>query len=621
MKEIRIFYNDITSCILNNGHISNFFKIERGVRQGDPLSPYLFIIAVEILSGHLKNHPNVKGITFRNTEYLISQLADDTTLLLDGTYESLKQVFIVLDEFKTLSGLTLNHSKTEVIWLGREFRNMKEYDFNFKLKWNHDGVFKLLGISYDLGTDDFTYANYEDRLTKIQNILKNWTLRNLTLIGKVTIVKTLVMPQLVHLFTSLPNPPNSFFTQLETEIFKFIWDNKNDKIKRGVLYCSKENGGLNLQHPPSFCNSLKLTWLGKIFNNDNHQWKLLFNDECNLTGGHSLLFNLHPKSIANIAKFLNPFWKDLLSAWIKLNEWKEPTAANDVLAQTIHLNPNIRVGGKPLNNKNWIESGLVYIGDIIEDGNIMTLKGIVETYNIDMHHLEYRGLREAIPKEWLNLIKNDSMAIGSPNPFLKGLVKKKKLNKFFYDYVVKPFRLDSPAKEKWELELNIENVNWENCYETNFKCSYNTKVQNFQYKFLHRAIYTNSRLYKMKMVESENCTFCKSNIETIDHLFWSCSHTKNYINEFIKFLKEKCNFELNLSQREFFLGLDDTDNELSGLNYSLYLLKYSILQAKLKNTIPKFKIFLNSLASVAKIEIDSNRFDRKWGIFGGALPQ
>ena len=585
------------------------------------LRPYLFIIAVEILSGHLKNHPNVKGITFRNTEYLISQLADDTTLLLDGTYESLKQVFIVLDEFKTLSGLTLNHSKTEVIWLGREFRNMKEYDFNFKLKWNHDGVFKLLGISYDLGTDDFTYANYEDRLTKIQNILKNWTLRNLTLIGKVTIVKTLVMPQLVHLFTSLPNPPNSFFTQLETEIFKFIWDNKNDKIKRGVLYCSKENGGLNLQHPPSFCNSLKLTWLGKIFNNDNHQWKLLFNDECNLTGGHSLLFNLHPKSIANIAKFLNPFWKDLLSAWIKLNEWKEPTAANDVLAQTIHLNPNIRVGGKPLNNKNWIESGLVYIGDIIEDGNIMTLKGIVETYNIDMHHLEYRGLREAIPKEWLNLIKNDSMAIGSPNPFLKGLVKKKKLNKFFYDYVVKPFRLDSPAKEKWELELNIENVNWENCYETNFKCSYNTKVQNFQYKFLHRAIYTNSRLYKMKMVESENCTFCKSNIETIDHLFWSCSHTKNYINEFIKFLKEKCNFELNLSQREFFLGLDDTDNELSGLNYSLYLLKYSILQAKLKNTIPKFKIFLNSLASVAKIEIDSNRFDRKWGIFGGALPQ
>ena len=619
-KWVKIFYKNISSCILNNGHISSFFNIKRGVRQGDPLSPYLFLIAVEVLSGHLKYHPEIRGISFRDTEYLISQLADDTTLLLDGTYESLKQVFAVLDDFKILSGLKLNFSKTEAIWLGSDFGSMKEYDFDFKLKWNHEGVFKLLGITYDLGKDDITFGNYEDKMKTIQKTLKNWTLRNLTLIGKVTIIKTLIIPQLVHLFTSLPNPPNSFFKDIETEIFKFIWDNKNDKIKRGVLYCAKEDGGLNLQHLPSFCNSLKLTWLGKIFKNERYPWKLLFNDECNLTGGHSLLFNLHPKSIENVAKTLNPFWNDMLSIWTKLNAWREPAVVGDVLRQSIHRNPFIRIQRKTIYRKHWIESGFVYIADIIENGKIMELDEINETYDIGMHHLDYRGLLEAIPKEWLNLIRNDTTnCMGTPNPFLKGILSKKNLNQFFYNYVVKPFRVTAPAIEKWELELNLNDTDWVHIYDSNFRSSCNTKIQNFQYKFLHRAIYTNSRLFKMKIVESEKCTFCKTSEETIDHLFWDCSITKKYIHLYLKFLKEKCNYDLNLSKKDFFLGLDNIENELLGVNYSLCMLKYSILQAKCKNSIPKFEIYFNNLTNIIRTEISLNRFERKWGMFGGAI--
>ena len=59
--------------------------IQRGCRQGDPLSPYILILCAEILSIKIRNNKNIKGITINEDEYKLSQFADDTSLLLDGS--------------------------------------------------------------------------------------------------------------------------------------------------------------------------------------------------------------------------------------------------------------------------------------------------------------------------------------------------------------------------------------------------------------------------------------------------------------------------------------------------------------------------------------------------------
>ena len=73
--------------------MSNFFKVERGCRQGDPISPYIFILCVEILAIKIRQSNDVKGIIIDGEEYKISQFADDTSLLLDGSEKITKCYF------------------------------------------------------------------------------------------------------------------------------------------------------------------------------------------------------------------------------------------------------------------------------------------------------------------------------------------------------------------------------------------------------------------------------------------------------------------------------------------------------------------------------------------------
>ncbi len=76
------------SCVSNNGYLSDFFPISRGVRQGCPLSPYLFIIAIEILSQSIKNENEIKGVQMYNIELKNTMFADDATFMTDGSKSS-----------------------------------------------------------------------------------------------------------------------------------------------------------------------------------------------------------------------------------------------------------------------------------------------------------------------------------------------------------------------------------------------------------------------------------------------------------------------------------------------------------------------------------------------------
>ena len=107
---IHTFYNNIYSCVSNNGF----------ARQGDPLSPYLFIIVLETLASTIRSDNDIRGIMVDGQQIKLGLIADDLTGFLKNNKSLIKFLELVL-LFGKCSGLVINHDKSQILLLGNSF--------------------------------------------------------------------------------------------------------------------------------------------------------------------------------------------------------------------------------------------------------------------------------------------------------------------------------------------------------------------------------------------------------------------------------------------------------------------------------------------------------------------
>ena len=91
---------------------------ERGVRQGDPLSPYLFVPAAEVLTVSIRQNSNIKGISIGKEKTKLLQYADASTTAVLADENSASAFLGLLESFKDISALKINCTKTEAMWIG-----------------------------------------------------------------------------------------------------------------------------------------------------------------------------------------------------------------------------------------------------------------------------------------------------------------------------------------------------------------------------------------------------------------------------------------------------------------------------------------------------------------------
>ena len=155
---IHTFYNNISSCVSNNGFATTHFDIQRGVRQGDPLSLYLFIIVFETLALTIRLDNDIRGIMVDGQQIKLGLFADDLTGFLKNNKSLTKFLELVL-LFGKCSGLVINHDKSQILLLGNSFPAPPTLNHTFFKDLKIKISVKILGV----------YFTYDRRLRRKLN--------------------------------------------------------------------------------------------------------------------------------------------------------------------------------------------------------------------------------------------------------------------------------------------------------------------------------------------------------------------------------------------------------------------------------------------------------------------
>ena len=132
--------------------------------------------------------------------------ADDVNIIMPRDKESIREVIPILDRFEVLSGLKVNRDKTQVLRIGKGAISDPILCPELGLKWVTK--LKVMGIYLTPKPSDMM-DNFKEKTEKIEKLLNRWTFRNLTVYGRIRVVKSLALSKITHLIQVIPNPEPS----------------------------------------------------------------------------------------------------------------------------------------------------------------------------------------------------------------------------------------------------------------------------------------------------------------------------------------------------------------------------------------------------------------------------
>ena len=399
---IRVLYENASSCVLNNGFSTGPFSLGRGVRQGDPLSPYLFIIASEVLAIRIRNDDAIQGFKFGEENEKLNLFADDMTCFLSdkGSYISL---FRLLEDFGECSGLTVNHEKTEALAFGDS--SLWE---DLSNKCTLRNAIKILGIYFGGNVKERDDLNYRETLKSIKKSLNLWKWRGLSLLGRIQIVKTFAIPKLMFRASAIPISKELLKTA-DSIFYSFIWNGK-DKVKRNVLTATIENGGLNMLDIDSMVRTKRVFCLKKYLEDYPSPWKFFLDEKLFSVCGK---FVLHcDLDITKLPVMLPPFYQQCFDAWSDLNN-KVPLLYREVVNEIIWNNKFLCVDRKSVFRRDLFSIGLLKIADLLSCDNTTTFNFTNLLLNPEQSFF-VMSIIDSIPAHWRTIIDSSSLPIISP---------------------------------------------------------------------------------------------------------------------------------------------------------------------------------------------------------------
>lgn len=260
IKLFNLLYRNIDAVLQINGWLSKPFNIGRGVKQGCALSCCLFVLCIDPLLRNVDANHSIKGVLTSRVDCIkMLSYADDVVAIVQDN-ESIQEIFHEYERLYRYSGLRLNASKTELM----STAIAPPQSAPLLVQYLGDEVslvtvdrLKVCGNTVTVDREVRYAENVTKRISKLEHITRIWKSRNLSLNGKMIILKTFALSQLVFVSQFMNISPTDV-KYIESICYNFAWNGKRDRIKRAVLKSSKDQGGINGIDVDCFLKAIKV---------------------------------------------------------------------------------------------------------------------------------------------------------------------------------------------------------------------------------------------------------------------------------------------------------------------------------------------------------------------------
>ena len=347
-------------------------------------------------------------------------------------------------------------------------------------------------------------------------------------------------------------------------------------------------GGLQKVDIQTKIEALQLSWIKRLYDEHDHQWKKIPKTLLKKYFGQSNVFYPHFSPSNKKMDLLPSFYRNIVVNWAKCSS--EPIDVRNILGQYLWNNKFITIAGRSIFWKEFKRANINHLGQMCENHALKSWTQLKREFMLnDNLHFKYIQLVNSIPALWKQKIAEDlpipdlDTAKHSQGILLcTRLIPIENLNsKQIYDIILRNDNHIPTAQKTLQQKFpNVEVNEWKKIYMIHRKVTKHAYSRNFQYKILNNTLYLNNRLALFGKASTTNCSFCNSFTENADHLFVECSHSKTLwqalTNNFTQFLT----FPTLNSQSAHLGYLDEKMPNFLLLNHILLIFKIYVYNCR-----------------------------------------
>ena len=559
---------------------------------------------------------------------VIAGFADDIGMAINNDATSISNVFKDYDLFSSLSGIELNLDKTEILkmnvnTLHSDFRPIQLVVDNARI----DTVESLTicGICFSNNSNISYGKNVLDKIVKMERQLIRWLQRPLSMEGKILIVKTFGLSQLIYSL-QMCEILESELVDLERMIFKFLWNRKwvgsiaPDRIKRATLKLSYEQGGMQAPDIVLLNKALKVKQFLRSMRT-NHPINLIQKFQLERDGYDDYFKTEYAKTCKYdpVIKMYQIVCNSLTDQFrshcntLPLPDTNSLQNVVSIIASTDVLEFLMRKKELLLINRFGALSnvGVVSYKELFNESIFPRNDrlGELAKYILKFFPIAWKVAVESVTNYESDLTYDNEFPTRDLQLCRHELITVKNLRYALNEMAIVPPHPYTDF-QKFQL-LNVNNVN---PFKIVRKFIHMPRDKFFKYRILQGDIFCNSRMFKFKMVNSPLCSYCSATqeVETIKHLLWGCPRSQS-VWEYLKLLVLQTNNVDYINYEAIIVGSERTIPIVE----SLIVLVLKMIMVKERNTSITHEQVKNKIKAQFIIEQNSMRnnkniFDRRW---------